>query len=45
MELSIPEGVSHVRGGIFPVRGFTVTVLVTTAPNFFKSMNPANSSA
>ena len=45
MELSIPAGVSQVRGGGFPRRGLRVIVFVTIAPNFLKSAKSLNSSA
>jgi hypothetical protein len=39
MLLSIPEGVSAMRGVGRPCRGFDITDLVTTAPISFKSKN------
>ena len=45
MALSIPAGVSTMRGGGLPGRGFTVTVLVTMPPNRATSTSPANSLA
>ena len=37
IELSIPDGVSTVRGVTFPLRGRGVTVLVTRAPSLVRS--------
>ena len=45
MALSIPAGVSTMRGGGLPGRGFRVTVLVTIPPSRGRSTKPANSLA
>ena len=45
MALSIPAGVSTIRGGGLPGRGFTVTVLVTIPPNRVRSTSAASSLA
>jgi hypothetical protein len=43
IELSIPDGVSAMRGVALPLRGFTAIDLVTTAPNSSRSKNWLNS--
>ena len=45
MAFSIPAGVSTMRGGGLPGRGFTVTVLVTIPPSRLRSTNSCNSLA
>jgi hypothetical protein len=43
MELSIPEGVSAIRGVGRPWRGLFITDFVTTAPIWLSGKNWANS--
>src|SRR3970282_1022909 len=43
MELSIPPGVSTIRGGGFPCRECIVTVLTMMAPNALRSKKRVNS--
>src|SRR5262249_5741162 len=45
MALSMPDGVSTVRGGGLPIRGCLVTVLGTMPPSLEKSTTPAISRA
>src|SRR3989339_243978 len=44
MELSMPEAVSQIRGGLLPWRGSRVIVLVMIAPSLSRSTNLAASS-
>jgi hypothetical protein len=45
MALSMPDGVSTVRGGGLPMRGWRVTVLGITPPSLAKSTTPSISRA